>query len=88
MFDNGALPLVQVASFWYRCLVSDLVAIFLIKVYSFWSRCLYLWPVAPFFREGHVHNVFDGQAGHGALSQRDDLVDALHHGVQLGVSFK
>lgn len=47
-----------------------------------------LWPVSLLGSEGHVHHVSDGEAGHGALSQRNDLVDALHHRVQLGVSLQ
>lgn len=48
----------------------------------------YLWPVSLLGGEGHIHHVSDGQAGHGALGEGDDLVDALHHGVQLGVGLQ
>ena len=47
-----------------------------------------LWPVSLLFSEGHVHHVSDGESGHGALSQGDDLVDAFHHGVQLAMGLQ
>ena len=50
--------------------------------------CRYLRPVSLFGDESCVHHEFDGETGHGALSQRDDLVDALHHRVQFSVSLQ
>lgn len=48
----------------------------------------YLRPVSLLGSEGRVHHVFDGEARHGALSEGDDLIDAFHHGVQLGVGLQ
>lgn len=46
----------------------------------------YLRPVSCLGSKGFIHHVFDGEARHGALSEGNDLIDAFHHGVQLGVS--
>ena len=48
----------------------------------------YLGPVPCLRGEGYIHGVLDGQAGHGALGQRNDLVDALHHGLRLEVGLQ
>ena len=48
----------------------------------------YLRSVSCLWREGYIHGVLDGQAGHGALGQRNDLVDALHHGLRLEVGLQ
>lgn len=47
-----------------------------------------LGPVALLGGEGHVDGVSDGEAGHGALRQRDDLLDGLHHALQAGVALQ
>lgn len=52
------------------------------------ERAADLGPVPLLGREGHVHGVSDGEAGHGALGQRDDLVDGVHHAAQAGVALQ
>ena len=48
----------------------------------------YLGPVSCLWGEGYIHGVLDSQAGHGALSQGNDLIDALHHGLRLEVGLQ
>lgn len=48
----------------------------------------YLWPVSRLVGKGFVHHIFDGESGHGTLSEGNDLIYAFHHGVQLGVGIQ
>lgn len=49
---------------------------------------VYLGPVSLLRTEGFMHQISDGEAGHGALSQRDDLVDGRHQVLQLAVALQ
>lgn len=48
----------------------------------------YLRSVSRLSSERLVHYVSDGEPGHGALSERDDLIDALHHALQVSVGLQ
>lgn len=57
-----------------------------------YENCQAVWchlrSVSSLGGEGIVHHVFDGEAGHGALSEGNDLIDAFHHRLQLSVSLQ